>query len=345
MNTSVQTGEGPGPAVHLAVADPRHKQPDDAGVQTRGAAGDLARITDNSILIMKNSALFSVLATYASIASATFNLNTSGPDWDYVASDLANTTSQACKDAYSADINCDPTLLGLVASMRPGFKPSSSDFDNTCTSTCSDSLAAYVKGVQAACTAPGDKAQEEKGGGDYTDFYLDPVAIVGQIFQYTFAKDCSKATNGTYCYFSEVNPPANFECSDECAMQFYQAAHDFPASSKMFDYYSLVSRGSWWAGQFVTGWESAQACEKGVDNTASTASTATAAGPVSTVVSSGRPLLFNSTAAASSSPSATPTSSLPPNPTSTPSSSSTISSPYYTVLLLSSCVLGLIYLV
>lgn len=142
---------------------------------------------------MKAFPLIAIFATYSSFARATFNLNVSGPDWDYTVKDLANTTSQACKDAYSVDIDCDETLLALVASMRPGFQPGPADFDNTCTTTCSDSLAAYVKGVQEACTAPGDKAQEEEGGGDYTDFYLDPVAIVGQVFQYTLAVDCRKA--------------------------------------------------------------------------------------------------------------------------------------------------------
>lgn len=132
--------------------------------------------------------------TFISTATATFNLNTSGPDWDYTANDLANTTSQTCKDAYSADIDCDVTLLGLVASMRPGFQPGNSDFDSTCTTSCKNSLDSYVAGVQAACTAPGDKSQESVGGGDNVDMYLDPVAIVGQIFQYTFASDCAKSS-------------------------------------------------------------------------------------------------------------------------------------------------------
>lgn len=135
-----------------------------------------------------------LVSTFSTITTATFNLNTSGPDWDYTANDLANTTSQTCKDAYSADINCDVTLLGLVASMQPGFKPGTSDIDNTCTTTCKDSLDSYVAGVQAACTAPGDKSQESVGGGDNVDMYLDPVEIVGQIFQYTYASDCAKSS-------------------------------------------------------------------------------------------------------------------------------------------------------
>jgi len=141
---------------------------------------------------MKNLHRLSLFLSFSSIASASFNLNTSGPDWDYTAKDLANTTSQTCKDAYSANIDCDPTLLGIVASMRPAFKPTSSDLDRTCTSACNASLVAYVESVQKACTAPGDKAQESVGGGDNVDMYLDPVEIVGQIFQYTFASSCGR---------------------------------------------------------------------------------------------------------------------------------------------------------
>ncbi|KAH8816553.1 hypothetical protein F5884DRAFT_698017 [Xylogone sp. PMI_703] len=309
---------------------------------------------------MKNSALVSVLATCAGVATATFNLNTSGPDWDYTASDLANTTSQACKDAYSADIDCDITLLGLVASMRPGFKPSSSDLDNTCTSTCQDSLAAYVKGVQAACTEPGDKAQESVGGGDNTDFYLDPVEIVGQLFQYTFASDCRKADNGSYCYFTDVNPNADFDCSDKCAMEFYQAAHDYPASAKQFNYYFLISRGSWWADQFVEGWKTVEACNGDVDSSSSdttstkgskeTGTKTVTALPASqtstgTVMSSAQPT--TSTPSASSTPAASPpatNTTSAPTGSFTPSSSSTVSSSLYATVFIS-CILGLVALI
>jgi hypothetical protein len=131
-----------------------------------------------------------LLSIFARLASSTFNLNISGPDWDYTAKDLANTTSQACQDAYSADIECDVTLLGLVASMRPGFQPTPSDFDNTCTPGCTASLVSYIQSVQEACTAPGDKAQEDAGGSQMT---LNPVEIVGQIFQYTLVRECSKS--------------------------------------------------------------------------------------------------------------------------------------------------------
>lgn len=139
---------------------------------------------------MKSTPLF-FLATFSGLVIASFNLNTSGADWDYVAKDLANTTSKACIAAYSADIDCDATLLGLVASMRPAFKPTSTDFDNTCTTTCSDSVDAYLKGIQEACTADGDAAQEYVGG--TPSEALVPVEIVAQVFQYTLASACTKS--------------------------------------------------------------------------------------------------------------------------------------------------------
>ncbi|KAG0649417.1 hypothetical protein D0Z07_4566 [Hyphodiscus hymeniophilus] len=240
---------------------------------------------------MKVHAIYHSLAitsTLSSLATATFNLNTSGPDWDYTAKDLANTTSQACKDAYSADINCDPTLLGLVASMRPGFQPGPSDFDNTCTPTCSESLDTYVAGVQAACTAPGDKSQESVGGGDNVDMYLDPVEIVGQLFQYTFASNCAYSSNGSYCYFEPTANADSFSCDDLCAMEFYKSAHDYPASAKMFNYYYLISRGSWWASEFATGWTRlTEVCGLVGDNaTSSSNSTETSQGAVTSTASS-----------------------------------------------------------
>jgi hypothetical protein len=145
---------------------------------------------------MNSFLALSLLLSSAILASATFNLNTQGPDWDYPAADLANTTSQACKDAYSAPIDCDGTLLGVVASMRPAFSPDASDFDRTCTSTCNASLTTYMKNIKSACSAPGDLAQQSavKPGGGYTWAPAGPVSIVAAIFQYTFARACVKDT-------------------------------------------------------------------------------------------------------------------------------------------------------
>ncbi len=151
--------------------------------------------------VMISHSTISVLSTFYGLVSCSFNLNTVGEDWSYTASDLANTTSQACKDAYSANIDCDYTLVGLVASMRPPFKPTSSDYDSTCTTTCSDSLASYMQGIEEACTLPGDKAQNSEEGGhdvyvggtiDLADISLASVSVIGEVFQYTFAQSCRK---------------------------------------------------------------------------------------------------------------------------------------------------------
>ena len=133
----------------------------------------------------------SILAILPVLANAIFSLNVSGPDWDYPSTALTNTTSQACRDAYSANIACDLTLVGLVASMRPDFAPTTADLDATCSSTCKASLDAYVLNVTAACSKPGDQAQESLGG-PCCSYTTQPVQLVGQIFQYHFVTACSK---------------------------------------------------------------------------------------------------------------------------------------------------------
>lgn len=138
--------------------------------------------------IKKTSLL--IIAAAIHPAWSSFSLNVSGPDWDYTVKDLANTTSEACQTAYSAQIDCDETLLGLVASMRPAFDPTSNDLDRTCTTTCNDSLASYIQNVIEVCDQPGDLANEAVSSN--TVEANDPVALVGQIFQYTFAQACKK---------------------------------------------------------------------------------------------------------------------------------------------------------
>jgi hypothetical protein len=123
-------------------------------------------------------------------ASASFSLDVSGPSWDYTTKDLADTTSQACKDAYSASINCDETLLKIVASMDPDFNPQSSDLEAMCTTTCSDSLSQYVKTVKAACSNDGDLAGIASGN---KYIYEAPVATVGEVFQYKYGQSCAKS--------------------------------------------------------------------------------------------------------------------------------------------------------
>lgn len=73
--------------------------------------------------------------------------------------------------------------------MRPAFDPTSDDLDRTCTTTCSDSLGSYIQNVIEVCDQPGDRANEAYGN---LVEAKDPVALVGQIFQYTFAQNCKK---------------------------------------------------------------------------------------------------------------------------------------------------------
>ncbi|PQE09124.1 ADP-ribosylation factor-related 1 protein [Rutstroemia sp. NJR-2017a BVV2] len=211
---------------------------------------------------MHTSTLISLTLSLAPLAHASFSLNISGPDWDYVAKDLANTTSAACIAAYSAPIDCDATLLGLVASMRPAFDPTSYDLDNTCTDTCADSIDAYVAGVEEACTADGDAAQEYIGGDYENGMQLLPVELVGQVFAYTFAQSCRQDDDGEYCYISSptISSVSSFDCDDTCGASFYQLAHDYTASAYHFNGYWLVPQSDWWEEYFAEGWKKLLDC-------------------------------------------------------------------------------------
>lgn len=129
-----------------------------------------------------------------------FTLNTKTPYWSYTAASLANTTSEECKTAYSAEIACDPYLLALVNAngMRP-YLPSmqKSNFTDTCTKTCHDSLAQYIQNVEHACSGPGDG----DGGGDAAlkgvgvwgkmEFRNVPVVTAGRVLEYTLMSACA----------------------------------------------------------------------------------------------------------------------------------------------------------
>ncbi|KAJ5590012.1 hypothetical protein N7450_003984 [Penicillium hetheringtonii] len=203
------------------------------------------------------------LAAALGPTTATFSLDTSGPSWDYTTKDLADSTSQACKDAYSASIDCDETLLKIVASMDPDFDPQPSDLESMCTTTCSDSLYKYVKNVKAACGKNGNLAGVSNGD---KEVYEAPVETVGEIFQYEYSQGCAK--NGTdYCYLtfpmSENWASTEFPCSDKCAVQYYKNAHEQPGSGYYFNYFSLVTQTSWWNETFAGGWKTAAKCGEG----------------------------------------------------------------------------------
>ncbi len=135
-----------------------------------------------------------VLLASVRMASGAFSLGVGGPDWDYTASDLAPTTSQACKDAYAnTPIDCDATLLGIVASaaagLRPGARPT---WSARACRRAPDSVDAYIATVSAACGQPGDRAQVA----------LNSTAVAPQgpgrgpwarVFQWKFRQAC--ATN------------------------------------------------------------------------------------------------------------------------------------------------------
>ncbi|KAJ5381263.1 uncharacterized protein N7496_003691 [Penicillium cataractarum] len=215
--------------------------------------------------------IFRLFALSAALgqASASFSLNVSGPSWDYTTKDLADTTSQACKDAYSASIDCDETLLKLVASMDPDFDPQASDLQAMCTTTCSDSLTQYIKKVNAACDEKGDLAGVASGN---KYIYQAPVATVGEVFQYKYGQAC--AMDGSdYCYLtypeSEDWARTEFPCSDGCAIKFYQNAHEHPGSAYWFDYFALGNQSSYWEETFAGGWETVVSCGEGGNDVSS----------------------------------------------------------------------------
>ncbi|OQE44437.1 hypothetical protein PENCOP_c002G02126 [Penicillium coprophilum] len=213
------------------------------------------------------STVFRLLALSVALGQATaaFSLDTSGPSWDYTTKDLADTTSQACKDAYSASVNCDETLLKIVASMDPDFDPQSSDLQAMCTTTCSESLSKYIKNVKTACSKDGDLAGISSGN-HYV--YEAPVVTVGEVFQYNYRKSCAKS-GSDYCYLtypgSDDWAKTDFPCSDECAIKFFQNAHDEPGSGYFFSYFALGNQSSWWEDRFAGGWETVVQCEGGSD--------------------------------------------------------------------------------
>ncbi|KAJ5577544.1 uncharacterized protein N7459_006508 [Penicillium hispanicum] len=230
------------------------------------------------------TAIFRLFALSAALgqATATFSLDTSGPSWDYTTKDLADTTSQTCKDAYSASINCDETLVEIVASMDPDFDPQPSDLEAMCTTTCSDSLSQYVKNVKAACGKDGDLAGLASGN-HYV--YQAPVATVGEVFQYQYSQACTKS-GSDYCYLTYPESAdwakAAFPCSDECGIKFYENAHEKPGSAYVFDYFALGNRSSYWEGTFAGGWNNVVRCRNG-GNDASSVSTSGSSTKTATV--------------------------------------------------------------
>lgn len=128
--------------------------------------------------------------------TSAFTLNTKTPYWSYTTTSLANTTSEECKTAYSAEIACNPYLLALVNAneMRP-YLPSmqKSNFTDTCTRTCHDSLAQYIQNVESTCSSPEDGDAALKGVGVWgeMEFRSVPVVTVGRVLEYTLMSACA----------------------------------------------------------------------------------------------------------------------------------------------------------
>jgi hypothetical protein len=139
-----------------------------------------------------------ILTYVVQVARCGITLNKLYPDWDFTVKNLVNTTSEACKAAFSAELECDETLLGLAASMRSVFKPTAADFDRTCTPECSASVDSYIGKLMSACGAPGDLAETASG----TTNTLEPrppvqVWVVGWVLQYTLTRSCDKDGYGS----------------------------------------------------------------------------------------------------------------------------------------------------
>ncbi|KAL4747838.1 hypothetical protein BDW72DRAFT_196332 [Aspergillus terricola var. indicus] len=166
------------------------------------------------------------------------NLDTKSEYWSYTTSSLANTTSQTCKDAYSAEIACDEYLVALVTanedrSLLPFMEPT--NFTNTCTKSCHDSLTGYIQNVEEKCSGTADAALKGVGSWGKMEFKNVPVAIVGRIFKYTLLRSCAEDENGKNCYIDQSSViPTIFDCSWSCALAYRYNQHEYPYSEWSF---------------------------------------------------------------------------------------------------------------
>lgn len=112
---------------------------------------------------MRTSSLLLGAAASAT-ATAAITLDGLTLDWDYRAARLLPTTSDRCRAAFRAKIDCPDTLLNLAASMRPVFEPAPADFALTCSATCKASLDNYLGGLMLNCNAPGDLTEMHTDG-------------------------------------------------------------------------------------------------------------------------------------------------------------------------------------
>lgn len=134
------------------------------------------------------------LLYYPQLGACSFSLDVSGPDWNLTAPLLADTTSQACKDAYSAAVDCETTIRDLASNLRQGraWDPTPEELARACVPACVDSLDAYVRNVRAACDQPGDSAPVYDSSDPLGPRDPAPVADVGELLQYIYSRACAR---------------------------------------------------------------------------------------------------------------------------------------------------------
>lgn len=81
-----------------------------------------------------------------------------------------------------------------------------------------------------------------------------------------------------YCYLtypeSDDWAKTDFPCSDECAVKFYQNAHEQPGSAYFFTYFSLGTQSPYWEDTFAGGWETVVQCGDGESDVSSVSTSA-----------------------------------------------------------------------
>ncbi|CAI6097535.1 unnamed protein product [Clonostachys chloroleuca] len=198
-------------------------------------------------------------------AACSFSLDVVGGQ-----SSLSPTTSDACRSAFLAPIDCEETLLQLASSGL--FMFSERDpLELTCTDTCKAALDKYVHNVKGACTAPGDRALlKDKAVG----VPQPPVEVVGEIFRYIFAWGCAKDekcinvhedNSKKWCYkkYGYGHPyyaKSDFPCTAVCPIKAMEAAHEYPGSDFLFKTHKLSMQSPWWRNLYADGWKTVLKC-------------------------------------------------------------------------------------
>jgi hypothetical protein len=90
---------------------------------------------------------------------------------------------------------------------------------------------------------------------------------------------CLYLRRSDYCYLtypeSDDWAKTDFPCSDECAVKFYQNAHEQPGSAYFFSYFALGTQSSYWEKTFAGGWETVVQCGDGESDVSSISKSAT----------------------------------------------------------------------